>query len=172
MKQLKKSDIIRINEGHRVYYSIPERHSPFGCRKVLIHRDVVVGNKCDGINTDFLKGEYVVTKTVVEGGGCGHGPYDIYPDGHHVFCTKIDDPSISIDFYQSGCFTAMITDIRPIGRMKEDDPVLSASTLKRVEAHKKKLGARIKVWSLDAIIKSFFVAGFEAGKVSAGRGKK
>ena len=58
-------------------------------------------------------GEFVVLDTKMEGGGTGHGPHDVYPDGHHVFCKrmkdgKYDKNGVEVDFYQSGSFTAMI----------------------------------------------------------------
>lgn len=68
-------------------------------------------------DTSKFVGEYVVYAVKCEGGGtCNgvNGP-DSYPDGHHVFCVKKDDPEITVDFYQTGCFTAIIKDIEPIG---------------------------------------------------------
>ena len=64
-------------------------------------------------NTSSLIGEYVVIKTSYEGGGTGHGPGDVYPDGHRVIATKLQNgkwkkEGEEISFYQSGCFTAMI----------------------------------------------------------------
>lgn len=58
-------------------------------------------------------GEFLVVKAISDGGGTGMGPHDIYPDGHHVFCKKMGadgtyDNGLEIDFYQTGCFTAMI----------------------------------------------------------------
>ena len=69
------------------------------------------------------EGEFVVIKTTFDGGGTGHGRHDVYPDGHHVFCKALkngeyDENGIEISFYQSGCFTCMITDITPIRDMK------------------------------------------------------
>ena len=71
-------------------------------------------------------GAYVVTKTSFSGGGTGHGPHDIYPDGHHVIAKQLDDNrdydenGLEINFYQSGCFTAMIyaKDIEKVGSKK------------------------------------------------------
>lgn len=42
--------------------------------------------------------------------------YIDYNGGWHVNCFKKDDPSIQVDFYQTGCFTAMIPDIEPINK--------------------------------------------------------
>ena len=65
------------------------------------------------------EGEFLVTKTTVDGGGTGHGIFDIYPDGYHVFCKalkngKYDPNGVEIDFYQSGSFSCVITDLEPI----------------------------------------------------------
>lgn len=54
----------------------------------------------------YLLGDYVVTRTVVTGGGTCHGPHDVYPDGYMVEATKIGSDE-KISFYQSGCFTAV-----------------------------------------------------------------
>lgn len=81
----------------------------------------------ESLNLDFSKkffdssvfeGKYEVTRAEWNGGGsqpamCGRVP-DTYPDGWHVYCKKVDDPNVRVDFYQSGCFTAMIEDIAPI----------------------------------------------------------
>lgn len=59
-------------------------------------------------------GEYKVIFAISDGGGhCHDGDY---PNGWHVFCQKVDDPSVEVDFYQTGCFTAMIENIQPINR--------------------------------------------------------
>jgi len=66
-------------------------------------------------------GIFVVYKTTLDGGGTCHGPHDIYPDGHHVFCeqlclTDLHAPKATVDFYQSGFFTNMLKNIKPIGK--------------------------------------------------------
>lgn len=63
-------------------------------------------------DSSVFAGKYIVDYAFSDGGGSTHDGG--YPSGHHVFCHKIDDPSISVDFYQTGCFTAMIPDITPI----------------------------------------------------------
>jgi hypothetical protein len=68
-------------------------------------------------------GEFVVIKTRLEGGGTGHGHYDVYPDGYKVYCKKLKDGKFDKDgtevsFYQSGSFTAMIENIAPIRKMQ------------------------------------------------------
>ena len=67
-------------------------------------------------------GEFLVVKSSLEGGGTGMGPHDIYPDGHHVTCKRLNidgtynEDGEEISFYQSGSFTSMITkdEIQPI----------------------------------------------------------
>jgi len=70
------------------------------------------------------EGEYLVVRTAFDGGGTGHGSHDVYPDGHHVFCKalrdgKYEEDGDEIDFYQSGSFTCVIRDIKPIRKMKK-----------------------------------------------------
>lgn len=67
-------------------------------------------------DTSIYAGEYVVDWAISNGGGsqaCSSG-IETYPNGWHVFCTKKEDTSIHVHFYQTGCFTAMIEDIHPI----------------------------------------------------------
>lgn len=69
------------------------------------------------------EGEFVVVKTTYDGGGTGHGSHDVYPDGYRVYCKALkngeyDENGIEISFYQSGCFTCMITNISPVRDMK------------------------------------------------------
>ena len=69
-------------------------------------------------DTSVFEGEYVVARTTNEGGGtfaCASGK-DSYPNGYHVFCQKMDNKDIVVDFYQTGNFTAMIEDIMPINK--------------------------------------------------------
>ena len=54
-------------------------------------------------------GLYRVTDISMTGGGTGHGPHDIYPDGHHITLMREIDGVIDWSkkpkrFYQSGCF--------------------------------------------------------------------
>jgi len=113
---LKEGDIIELKIGHKIYTKIPNHFIYAGGEGdwTLSKTEVVIKKPFD-----YLAGMYVVYKTCMEGGGTGHGPHDIYPDGHHVFCEKIDNENIKVDFYQSGCFTAMIKDIEPVGKAKK-----------------------------------------------------
>jgi hypothetical protein len=115
-KLLQEGDIIELNEHHKVYALVP-KHFLYGNRRgdfTLAHGEVHLGSE----NFDYLRGRYIVTKTVMDGGGTGHGPHDVYPDGHHVYCESLDG-SQRVDFYQSGCFTCMIVNIEPVGRAEK-----------------------------------------------------
>ena len=119
---LEEGDIIELKEGHMVYFKIPE-HFVYQNRRGSFDRltstEIMIGENKNGMDTDFLKGRYAVTSTSTIGGGTGHGPHDTYPDGHFVVCEKLeDDCRCQISFYQSGCFTAMIEDIEPVGKAK------------------------------------------------------
>ena len=111
---LEEGDIIELKVGHKVYADIPEHFVFDNCKGSfkMTHHEVVI----DAVNFSYFAGRYVVYKTVFHGGGTGMGPHDVYPDGHHVYCEKLDDRSVKADFYQSGCFTAMIESIKPVGR--------------------------------------------------------
>jgi len=114
-KYLKEGDIIVLGPKHSVYTDVPE-HFAYSNRRgswELTHTNVSLDDEFS-----YLQGEYIVYKTTMDGGGTGHGPHDVYPDGHHVFCEKADDSEVKVDFYQSGAFTAMITDIKPVGKAK------------------------------------------------------
>lgn len=76
------------------------------------------------LDTSEYAGEYVVVNTALTGGGTGMGSHDTYPDGWHVIAKKLkngeyDNDGLTIEFYQSGCFSAMLPDIEPIRRMQE-----------------------------------------------------
>jgi hypothetical protein len=124
-KLLQEGDVIELKEGHKVYADIPEKYYYDNRRNSnkLTHADVEIG----GIH-NHLAGKYIVYKTSQDGGGTGHGPNDVYPNGHHVFAEDINGNGLKVDFYQTGSFTAMITDISPIAKAKRqwviDGPAL------------------------------------------------
>ena len=82
----------------------------------------------DSLNLDFspeefdtsvFAGTYRVYDAGSDGGTIDDNPktsitMDSYPNGWHVFCEKLDNPEIRVDFYQDGFFTAVISDIKPI----------------------------------------------------------
>lgn len=95
MKLLQEGDVIEL-DGQRVYMY--------------------------GKETTATKGRYLVVKTTKDGGGHGHGQHDVFPDGHHVHCVKIlfdELTKVEVDFYQSGCFTAMISNITPVAKAEK-----------------------------------------------------
>lgn len=69
-------------------------------------------------DSSIYAGEYIVECTSFGGGGKQSTPSGVetYPDGWRVYCVKVDDPSIRVNFYQTGCFTAMIPNICPINQ--------------------------------------------------------
>ena len=73
------------------------------------------------------KGEWVVVSTCMTGGGTGHGPGDVYPDGHQLTLRRLKQGTDQIDwskdeqeFYQSGCFTdeVMLPYVKPVRKLK------------------------------------------------------
>lgn len=64
-------------------------------------------------DTTVFAGEYCVTQTHSERCGPYFEGYH-FPDAWHVFCQKVGEPDVCVDFYQTGTFTPMIPDIMPI----------------------------------------------------------
>ncbi len=115
---LQEGDVIELGIGHKVYANVPEHfiyQDKRGSWK-LTKTDIDLSNQ----DFDYLRGIYVVTKTEMTGGGTGHGRHDVYPNGHKV-TAKMGGDGEEVSFYQSGCFTAMISkdDIKPIGKAKQ-----------------------------------------------------
>lgn len=111
---LHKGDVIELKKGMTVYTEIPETFA-YSNRKgsfKLTTTDVEIGKGFE----NWLEGEYIVVETNIGDGGTGHGRHDTYPDGYRVFCEKTNNRDIKCNFYQSGCFTAMIKDIKAINR--------------------------------------------------------
>lgn len=106
---LKNGDLITLKPGHSVYAMIPKHFVYSNCKGdySLCKSDVVIGG-----DYEHLAGQYIVYDTALTGGGTGHGPHDVYPDGHRVFCVQIGTGT-KVDFYQTGHFTAMIRDLQP-----------------------------------------------------------
>ena len=70
--------------------------------------------------------QYIVTSTRMTGGGTGHGPHDVYLDGHQVICKRLKNGDWNAKgktrtFFQSGCFTGMIKPkkIKLVGKMMQ-----------------------------------------------------
>lgn len=110
-KLLEVGDIIKIEKGHTVYTMVPE-HFVYKNKKGCF--DLTRSGITISTETEFLGGLYIVSATTKDGGGSGSRPGENYPDGHHVWCQK-ENGLEKIDFYQTGCFTAMIKNIEPVG---------------------------------------------------------
>lgn len=119
MNLLQEGDVIELELGHKVYMKIPDHFifaNTVGRFDHCSQTEVIIGETKKGWDTSALAGEYIVVSTANTGGGTGHGPGDIYPDGHYVKCVHRNYPLLKVSFYQTGSFTAMITEIKPIGR--------------------------------------------------------
>jgi len=115
MALLQEGDVIEIKEGHRVYADVPKHFLSEIGNFDLTRRNIMI----DENQFSYLIGTYIVIKTSEEGGGPDGGMRgEAYPDGHNVKCVKSDNNKIKISFYQTGCFTAMIKEIEPIGKAK------------------------------------------------------
>lgn len=69
---------------------------------------------------DYLVGRYVVESAEMAGGGTGHGPGDVFPDGWRVRARSLDNDN-EIEFYQSGCFTHTISlELEIIGKARRE----------------------------------------------------
>jgi hypothetical protein len=114
-KFLTVGDVFLLEKGMQAYVKLPERFIYSNRRQsnTLAETNITVGEMQGPFrakyDTSELIGEYVVIKTEHTGGGTGHGPHDVYPDGHlvHARPTKKRTKQKPISFYQSGCFNAM-----------------------------------------------------------------
>ena len=79
------------------------------------------------VHSKLGKGEWVVVSTCLTGGGTGHGPHDVYPDGHQLTLRLLKPDSDQIvwsrkaqQFYQSGCFVdaVMLSYVKPARRLR------------------------------------------------------
>lgn len=91
--------------------------------------DLVGGGKkwysnCERELTKKQAGEYIVISTAMTGGGCGHGPHDVYPDGWKVVARRLNADGTfhpkgkKVSFYQSGAFTCMIKKVLVVRKMQ------------------------------------------------------
>lgn len=142
---LQEGDIITIKAGMSVSAQVPEMFIYANRRdsKALTTTTVKVGSVLDNgngetFNTKKFAGSYVVEKTTFDGGGTGHGPGDVYPDGHHVVATKLKKDNeysatgTKVEFYQTGAFNCMIEpkDIQAEGKMQKSWVVVPTKDLK------------------------------------------
>jgi hypothetical protein len=69
---------------------------------------------------------FVVERTAMDGGGTGHGPNDVFPDGWHVEARRLNPDgrynprAEKIEFYQSGCFNCMVPQVEVLGKMRQN----------------------------------------------------
>lgn len=124
MTYLQEGDIFELEAGHAVYCELPE-HFAYGNREGVFDKlaktEITVGESKNGMETNWLLGEYVVTSATMTGGGTAMFN-DQYPGGHQVKAEKLQDKSFNarakISFYQSGCFTCMNPGIKATGHAK------------------------------------------------------
>jgi hypothetical protein len=72
------------------------------------------------------RAKFVVEAANMQGGGTGHGPGDVYPDGWHVRARRLngngtyDRNGEMIEFYMTGCFIGLIKaeEVEIIGKMQ------------------------------------------------------
>lgn len=55
----------------------------------------------------YRSSKWRVLTTCMTGGGTGHGPGDVYPDGHRVEAQRVGRVE-KVYFYQTGCFIGMV----------------------------------------------------------------
>jgi hypothetical protein len=122
-KLLEEGDAFELKRGHTVYTSLPEHlacDNRAGVWDKMAVATLDIGDRDGVLNTDYLKGEYVVVKTSDDSSGAAHGVHDAHSCGHHVWARKSDNPLINVDFYQTGDFTAVNPDIVATGNIGED----------------------------------------------------
>ena len=128
MRFLEPGDVIRLCNGHRVSVTLPYHFcysNAVGNFDEKAHKTVTIGTPTGplggAMETGFLAGDYIVTKTDMSGGGTGHGPHDVVPDGHHVTCRHTKH-QFEVQFYQSGCFNCMVRpgEVEIIGKAKQN----------------------------------------------------
>lgn len=114
IKLLDEGDIIELNEETEGTFYVEDRkqflkdHDGKGIWVTDLHATFMIGKM------KWLHGKWVVYKTLLTGGS--NSSFNPHPCGHRVYCEKMDDSRVRINFYQTGGFTATICDIEPIGR--------------------------------------------------------
>lgn len=112
MQYLAEGDVIQIKIGNKVNAKVP-KHFLYSNRRgdfSLSSGTVTIDD-----NFSYLAGKYVVVRALMNGGGTGHGQHDVFPDGWHVYCKSLDNEN-EINFYQSGCFDTLNTDVEVVGK--------------------------------------------------------
>jgi hypothetical protein len=68
--------------------------------------DAMFKGECPSVERPI---QFVVVATQTTGGGTGHGPHDVYPDGHQVKAKSLQaNGELEVLFYQTGCFGGKI----------------------------------------------------------------
>lgn len=102
---LEVGDVFNVTPGMNISAHVPH-HFVYANRRgdfTLTRANITV----DNVKFDYIIGTYVVTNTTFDGGGDDHGVLNAYPNGHHVFCERLDD-GFKIDFYQTGAFVCSV----------------------------------------------------------------
>jgi hypothetical protein len=115
---LQVGDVFDVGDGFKFYFNL----SQLGNRTV----DITV-EEFNFAETFGLTGDYVVVDARMDGGS--NGGNDDYSDGWHVTAKKLGSMSLGegkynpdgfeINFYQSGCFTCMMPDVKVRRKMKK-----------------------------------------------------
>ncbi len=76
------------------------------------------------IKKELIGKNFIVEEAKMAGGGTGHGPHDVYPDGWQITARQLfkngnyNPKGAQILFYQSGAFNCMATDVPTVGKMQ------------------------------------------------------
>lgn len=112
---LQEGDLFFLKSGSKVYVKEYPRHYLYENRKFDF--SLTNGELC---LDDELSGEFIVIKTEMTGGG-SDGRGGSFPDGHKVHAQKVylnEITPFAVYFYQSGCFTCTLTNIKTTGRAR------------------------------------------------------
>lgn len=109
---LAPGDIIELPLGVVVNATVP-KHFLYSNHKGDFTLDH--GQVCIQTELEYLSGTYVVYKTKKEDGGKDHVGQR-YADGHHIFCEKLDNRSIKVDFYETGDLMPKVKHIKKCGK--------------------------------------------------------
>ena len=75
---------------------------------------------------DRARAKFVIETANMEGGGTGHGPHDVYPNGWHIKARRLNNDGTYnpngevIRFFMTGWFGCMVDpkDVRVVGKMQ------------------------------------------------------
>lgn len=113
-------------------YIVTERLTDEEIAKIVLKTKKMPKEKDLWIDRDYgssdltrANAEYVVIDAKMQGGGTGHGPHDVFPDGWYVVAKRLkkgrkwDPKGEEITLYMTGCFTNLIPpeEISIVGKM-------------------------------------------------------